>query len=230
MEKLQNGLQFLLDKYSVDAKAVLKDRNTVVIDGVEAPILSYKNERRFIELKNIVQGGTLVGLSVMRVASTQNKGTNVFDQLARELGICQFVLGRKIKTITAMQNGEMLNVIAAAEGGVVCTLEIAATLPEGEAPKDKHEIISQRGIACDVVVDAQLQQQSVYFFGDKNQSFTDVDFELYGLSKDDVAVVRAAFVAAQNNNTAELIAEAAELEAFKKAAARSVELAERVVL
>ena len=166
----------------------------------------------------------------MRVASTQNKGTNIFDQLAHELGICQFVLGRKIKTITAMQNGEMLNVIAAAEGGVICTLEIAATLPEGEAPKDKHEIISQRGIACDVVVDAQLQQQSIYFFGDKNQSFTDVDFELYGISKEDVAVVRAAFVAAQNKNIDELVAEAAELEAFKKAAARSVELAERVVL
>ena len=70
--------------------------------------------------------------------------------------------------------------------GAVCTIEISATLANGEIPKDKHEIISQRGIACDVVVDAQLKQDSVYVFGTENKKFTDVDFELYGLSIEEI--------------------------------------------
>lgn len=57
MELLQEKLNCLLGKYSIDSKAVLKDRETVVIDGEDIPLLSYRFERRFTELKNIVQGG-----------------------------------------------------------------------------------------------------------------------------------------------------------------------------
>ena len=57
MKKLQEKLEFLLDKYSVEKKAVLKDAKTVVIDGKEIPVLSHRSERRFVELKNIVNNG-----------------------------------------------------------------------------------------------------------------------------------------------------------------------------
>ena len=39
MNRLQEKLDFLLEKYSVDTKAVLKDDKTVVIDDLELPIL-----------------------------------------------------------------------------------------------------------------------------------------------------------------------------------------------
>ena len=54
MNRLQEKLDFLLEKYSVDTKVVLKDCKTVVINGMELPILSHRSERRFVELKNIV--------------------------------------------------------------------------------------------------------------------------------------------------------------------------------
>ncbi len=205
MKKLQEKLDFLLEKYSVEKKAVLKDKCTVVIDGKEIPVLSHRFERRFVELKNIVNNGTLVGISVMRVARIIGSGKDIFESLYRELDLCQFVLQRKIKSITVMENGNVLNAIATTEDGVVCTIEISATLKEGEIEKDKHEIISQRGIACDVVVDAQLRQDSIYVFGSENKKYTDVDFELYGLSVEDVAVVRAAFSIAQNNTSDEML-------------------------
>lgn len=198
MNLLQEKLDFLLDKYSVETKAVLKDRENVVIEGKEYKTLSHRNERRFIELKNIVGGGTLVGISVMRVARIVEKTKDIYAELYRELDLCQYILGRKIEYITVLQNDNVLNAIATAEDDIVCTLEISATLKEGEEPKDKHEIISQRGIACDVVVDAQLKQDSIYVFGEDNQKYTDVDFELYGLSIEDIAVVRSAFLLAQN--------------------------------
>ena len=204
MNRLQEKLDFLLRKYSVDVKAVLKDDKTVVIDGMELPIFSHRNERRFIELKNIANNGTLVGISVMRVARIIAKGSDIYEALYRELDLCQFVLQRKIKSIMVMQNDNVLNAIATAEDDIVCTIEVSATLSKGETPKDKHEIISQRGIACDVVVDAQLKQDSIYVFGQENKKYTDVDFELYGLSIEEIAVVRAAFGLAQNKNYDEM--------------------------
>jgi hypothetical protein len=177
-----------------------------------------------------VQGGTLQGISVMRVARIIEKGADIFEALYRELDLCQFILGRKIVAITAMQNDNTLNIIATAEGGVVCTLEIAATLAEGEIPKDKHEIISQRGIACDVVVDAQLKQDSIYLFGAENKKFTDVDFELYGLSAEEIAVVRSAFTIAQKNAKDEMIAIDQSLTLLVEMAKKSIQTGERQVV
>ena len=230
MKILQEKLEFLLEKYSVETKAVLKDCKTAVIDGVETPILSHRLERRFIELKNIVQGGTLQGVSVMRVARIVEKGSDIFAELYRELDICQFVLGRKIIGITVMQNDNTLNVIATAEDGIVCTIEISATLSKGEIPKDKHEIISRRGIACDVVVDAQLKQDSIYVFGSENKKFTDVDFELYGLSIEDIAVVRSAFTIAQKQTADEMMKIDEQLKVLVEKAKTSAKTGERQVM
>lgn len=205
MNKLQEKLDFLLEKYSIDGSAVLKDLNTAIIDGTETPILPWRSERRIVELKNIANNGTLVGISVMRVARIVEKGTDVYDVLYRELDICQFVLQKKIKSIMVMQNENVLNAIAKVANDIVCTIEISATLSKGELPKDKHEIIAERGTACDVVVDAQLKQDSIYVFGEENKKYTDVDFELYGLSIEDIAVVRSAFAIAQTKSQDEML-------------------------
>lgn len=230
MKKLQEKLDFLLEKYSVESKAVLKDCKTVVIDGKEIHTLSHRSERRFIELKNIVNNGTLVGISVMRVARIAEAGKDIYEELYREFDICQYVLQRKIKSVTVMENGNVLNAIATTEDGVVCTIEISATLEKGEIAKDKHEIISQRGTACDVVVDAQLKQDSIYVFGNENKKYTDVDFELFGLSIEEIAVVRAAFYVAQNNNAEEMMSVHENLCTLLEMAKKSAVTGEREVM
>ena len=230
MQRLQEKLEFLLDKYSVDVEAVLQDCNTVVIDGKEIPLLSHRMERRFIELKNVVNNGTLVGVSVMRAARIIEKNADIYVALYRELDLVQYVLQREIKSVMVMENGNVLNAIATTVDGVVCTIDISATLRAGEIPKDKHEIISQRGIACDVVVDAQLKQDSIYVFGDENKKFTDVDFELYGLSIEEIAVVRAAFTIAQKGMAEEMMAADKMLTTLVEKAKLSAQIGERQVV
>ena len=230
MKVLQEKLNFLLDKYSVDVKAELKDKKTVIIDGQELPLLSHRNERRFLEQKNIVTGGTLQGVSVMRVARIIEKGSDIYEALGRELDICQYVLQRDLVSIMVMQNDNVLNAISTCADGVVCTIEISATLAAGEVAKDKHEIIAQRGTCCDVVVDAQLKQDSIYVFGAQNQKFTDVDFELYGLSMDEVAIVRAAFGIAQKKNYEEMKAIDARMQKLIALAKQSAVSGQREVM
>ena len=230
MNVMQEKLAFLLDKYSVEAKATLLNWDVVAIDGTETPLLSHRLERRFIELKNMVLNNTLSGVSVMRVARIIHKGADINVALYREFDLCQWILGEIICQVTAFQNGNVLNVIATTKSGIVCTIEISATLADDMEPIDKHEIIAEHGIGCDVVVDAQLKQDSVYVFGDTKQKFTDVDFELYGLSIEDIAIVRSAFSLAQKKNGAEHIEADCYLNKLVAAAEKSAERCERVVL
>lgn len=230
MKLLQEKLNFLLDKYSVDEKITIDDKKTATINGEKAPLFSHRNERRFIELRNIANNGTLKNISVMRVARIITKGSDIFEALYREFDICRFVLNDEFKQVTAMKNGNVMNIIATTNKGIVCTIEISATLKDGIKPIDKHEIIAEHGIACDVVVDAQLKQDSIYLYGEEEKKFTDVDFELYGLEIEDIAVVRAAFSLAQTKNVDERKASAKVLETLVKAAETSVEKCERVVL
>lgn len=229
MKELQNKLDFLLEKYAIEKKAVLKDRKTVIINGEELPLFAHRYERRIIELEKLANDGTLFGISVMRTARIVERGSDVFDELYRELDICQYVLRRKIKTITVMQNESVLNTIAVTDDGIVCTIEVSATLTKGEPPKDKHEIISQRGIACDIVVDAQLKQDSIYVFGNENKKYTDVDFEIFGLLIDDTAVVRAAFALAQSEDYSDIKNDAENLERLIRLAQKSAKTNERMV-
>lgn len=227
---MQKNLDFLLEKYAVDTPITLIDRDTATVKGRTLPLLSHRWQRRFVELRNLTQGGTLSGVSVMRVARILPRGTDLYRALYRELDLCRFILGREITAIMAVDAPGVLNVMATAEDGVVCTLELAATLAEGETPKDKHEIIAAHGIACDVVVDAQLQQDSIYVFGQENDTYTDVDFELFGLPAEDIAVVRAAFSLARDEDFDARVAEDKQLTALVDLARRSVQSGEREVL
>ncbi len=229
MNILQQKLNALLEKYSLERQAILKE-NTVCIDGTDYPLLPERSERRFLELKNIANDGTLKNISVMRISRIVAKDNNIFDELYREYDICQYVLDENIKTVTAMQNGNTLNVIAKTESGIVCTFEIAATLNYDEKPKDKHEIIAERGTACDVVVDAQLKQDSIYLFTDKTQKYTDCDFELYGLNEEEIAIVRAAFNIAKSEKPDELLEIHNNLLTLINATKRSIENGRREIV
>ena len=230
MKQLQEKLNLLLDKYDVSVAAELVDNQTANINGSIVPLLSHRFQRQFMELKNIVLGGTLQGISVMRTARIVTRGMDLYEQLYRELDLCEFILGRKIYSVMAMENGCCLNVIAAAEGEVICTIEISAALQPGETFKEKHEIISQRGIACDVVVDAQLKQNSIYVFGEKNEVFTDVDFELYGISIAEIATVRAAFALAKDGGSEKNLEADAHLKQLVEMAKKTVLTGEKEVI
>ena len=228
MKVLQEKLDFLLDKYAVDAKAVLKDRNTVVIDGKEIPLLAHRCERRFIELKNIAHNGTLTNISVLRSARLVKKGACLIGQLYRELDIATFILADKFISIFTIDNGNTLNAIAKTEKGIVCTIEISAVLSEDEKEIDKHELISERGTACDKVVDTQIMQNSIYVYGNGHKEYTDVDFELYGLEIPDIAVVRQAFAVASKNIADELIEADKEIRVWVEKAEESLKTGRKV--
>ena len=195
---MQKGLDLLLKKYSVSAKAVLTEKGeTVTVDGKNIPVLPWESERRIIELRNLVVTGRLGNMCTYRIGHTAKKGSDLFALLVREIGILEFTVNSTVKEIFAIEGKNTMNCIAETENGCVCTIELGATL-DGGKDIDKHEIITDNGVGCDRVVDTQMPQDSIYVFGKKEQAFMDTDAELYGYSEIEINTIRNAFAVAKN--------------------------------
>lgn len=198
---MQKGLDLLLHKYSVNAKAVLSSEGkTVEIDGKEFPVLSWESERRFIELRNLVVTSRLGNICTYRIGHTSKKGTDLFELLAREVGILEFTINSTVKEIFAIAGKNTMNCIVETKNGCVCTIELGATLEEGQKDVDKHEIITDNGVGCDRAVDTQIPQSSIYILGENERTFTDTDAELYGYEEKQINIIRNAFATAKNED------------------------------
>ena len=196
---MQKGFNYLLDKYSVSADAKLSDNGkTLTINGEIIPTLPWESERRFIELRNLVTLGRVGNMCTYRIGHTSKKGADLFELLAHEIGILEFTVNSTVTEIFAIAGVNTMNCIAETANGCVCTIELGATLEADAADIDKHEIITDNGVACDRVVDTQVPQNSIYVFGKKDSVYCDTDAELYGYKECEINTIRAAFAIAKS--------------------------------
>lgn len=179
--------------------------------GETVPLFAWRNERRFIELRNIVAMKTLEDVVLCRFSCVSDGvSLNLRQILYREFDLLEWITGSKIVSVFGSSNGEIFsNVLAKLESGTVASIEAGVTLPEGTETLDRHELVARRGVASDRVVDTHVPQQSVYLFEkDGVQSWTDTDAELFGMPQDEINAVRAAFdLARQPENAAPNIAQ-----------------------
>ncbi len=208
---LNAALEGLLRKYAVETTEPWRlgdggDGTATLLPGwsmldVEAdefvvPLLPWRNERRFVELKGLVDARTVEPILTCRFACMSDGRTMPLPAiLYREFDLAEWLVGSPIVNVYAsIQEQRAANVIVRLENGVVCSLEAATTLPDGQAMKDRHELIARRGVASDRVVDTQVEQSSIYAFTDDGTAeYTDTDAELFGLDADRVALVRSAY-------------------------------------
>ena len=81
------------------------------------------------------------------------------------------------------------------------------------------------------MVDTQIPQQSIYLYTDKPEAYTDVDFELFGLTQDQVALVRTAFALAKDATLREqALEDAAKTDRIVEAARKSAADGKKVTL
>ena len=194
--KMNEALRFLIDKYAVPAGEIAESADGPVLrhDGEETPLLPWRVERRFVELKNLTEDGTLEGLSTLRFASSANGG-DLGEMAAKEIDLAVWLTGSPIVSLFSVCSGRVAaNIIAKLANDMNVSVELSTLLPEGTEPIDRHEIIARRGVASDRVVDSQVPQSSIYVFTAKGEKrYTDVDTELFGMATDEIWIVRAAF-------------------------------------
>ena len=194
---MNESLAFLRDKYGCPAGEIVVGKEGFELafpNGKHVPLLPWRVERRFVELKKIIDGKTLEDVSTFRFARF-SAGGDCVKAAAEELDLAVFLAGAPLRRLFSVRNGSAAcNVLAQFENGVSVSVECGVNLPSGTATLDRHEIIARRGVASDRVVDTQVPQSSIYeWTNGGNATFTDVDTELFGLPNDQIWLVRAAF-------------------------------------
>lgn len=206
IKQMNSALDFLRDKYGVGPGSIAKGPEgfqLVLPDGNKVDLLPHRVERRFVELKKIIDGKTLEGISTFRFAAFRPKG-DLRKMLAAELDLVAFLSGSDVSSLFAAGDGQRVcNVIFRLANGMSGCIECSSGLPAGTPLLDRHEIIARRGVASDRVVDTQVPQHSIYLWNeDGTATYTDVDTELFGLSDEAIWTVRAAFAVLSNPSLA----------------------------
>jgi len=213
---MENALAGLIEKYAVDVPGrwrlgeawplpAAEEGASVLLPGwvllgatcpaSVVPLLPWRVERRFVELKRIVDVRTIDPVLMARLACLSDGVSLPLPALLyREFDLLQWLTGRGIERLYAAAAGGEANVVARLDDGAIASIEVGTSLPAGSPLEDRHELIARRGVASDRAVDTQVRQDSIYVRSQGGcATFTDVDAELFGLAPSDVAIVRAAF-------------------------------------
>ncbi len=162
------------------------------------PLLPWRSEQRFIELRRIVAQKTVTPVLMGRLAChADGEQMPLGAILYRQFDLAEWLTGSAIESLYASIHEQLAaNVILRLADGAICSVEAGVALPPGTPVQDRHELIARRGVASDRTVDTQVAQASVYLWdGDGRQQCTDVDFELFGLDAAEASLVRAAYEA-----------------------------------
>lgn len=211
-QSMEESLSELLKKYSVDKPKAYSLSNTnsqselkllpgyelmnSELSEMEIPLLTWRLKRKFIELKKIVDSNTIENVRMLRFSNVSDGiDLDYASLLYREMDLCEFIGNGKIVSIQGVRTNEKSgNAIVKLDNGIICSVEISTQISAGFDLTDRHEIIAQRGVASDVVVDTMIPQSSIYTFTEKGESrYRDTDMELYGFSEEKIDRIRAAF-------------------------------------
>lgn len=198
-KKMNEALKLLTDKYAVRSGTLVSENGVYKVrrNGAEDhDVLPWRVERRFTELKKMIDTGTLENVSTLRFAAFASEGQSIEALLAREIDLAQWLIESPVKRVFAVcsPGNKTVSAILKFENEMSASIECSVGLPAGALPMDRHEIIARRGVASDRVVDTQVPQASIYLFNeDGERRYTDVDAELFGFSEAEIWIVRAAF-------------------------------------
>lgn len=170
------------------------EEGDVRVGSVRIPLMHWRFDRRLTEMRGLVgKGKAVYNLCAYKSVRVDHAGTDFDHILRRELDVCQWLLGQDIVSVYAIANGDKA-VLALAEtaSGIVCALDLAATLSAESNPITRHEIIGVEGIITDRAINEQVPVEAVYVFkkNEKNpETFTDADFSMLGLKPEEIQIV-----------------------------------------
>jgi hypothetical protein len=219
---VEKALSMLLEKYSIKPKQpfhLFKNGNddslelfpgynfkNKDLEKYQIPLLTWRFKRKFVELKKIVAEAIVENVCLFRFCCMGSKDKwSLFSLLYREMDLFEFIGNGKIISVQAVISDDFVgNVILRLDNNAICSIEVGIQMPINSPLVERHEIIAQRGVTSDLVVDTQIPQSSIYCYTKKGENhFTDVDNELFGMDDLQVDHIRSSFHLLKNPDLSE---------------------------
>lgn len=205
-KKIKEALSGLLQKYHVKADQRLNLLPGWSFTGKElndpdVPLFTWRMNRKFIELRKMVADRTIEDACMLRFCTLACKDQWTLEALMyKEFDLCEFLSGGKIVSLHAvLTDNQAGNAIVRMDTGVIGSVEVGVQPSLGSKVIDRHEIIARRGVACDLIVDTLIPQNSIYTYTNNGAAaYKDVDNELFGCDEIQTEYIRSAFDVLKN--------------------------------
>jgi hypothetical protein len=172
-----------------------------ILEKNQVPLLTWRVKRKFVELEKIVKDSVIENVCLFRFCCIGSKDKWLLSSLLyREMDLLEFIGNGKIISVQAVIGDDQVsNVILRLDNGALCSIEAGIQMPPDTPLIERHEIIAQRGVASDLVVDTNVPQSSIYCYSNEGERrYTDVDMELYGFDDLQIDHIRSAFQVIKN--------------------------------
>ncbi len=154
---IENALKGLLVKYNIkphQAFHLNKGGNADTLDMLpgyffpepvleknQVPLLTWREKRKFVELKKIVADSVIENICLFRFCSMGSKDKwSLFSLLYREMDILEFIANGEIVSVQAVISDKQAgNVILRLSNNALCSIEVSIQLPADTPFTDRPE-------------------------------------------------------------------------------------------
>ena len=179
--------------------------SAIKVDGKTLPLAKWIFYHQLEAMRNIALKDKLIN-RICSYKSTvfYSASKDLFEILREELGTCEWILDERIKSIYGVyKESRTVSLIIKTINGTLCSINVATTLSDQTTPIVKHEIVGEEGFISDRAVNEQIPVNAIYLYNDKEkhpETFTDIDFNMLGLTVSEVIIADSVIGALTNEN------------------------------
>jgi len=170
------------------------DDNYLTVNGRKVHLMPWRFNRRLSEMRSLVgENHGVQNICAYKSVRIERSDRDFKRILLEELDTCSWLTGHETSSVYAVSNSDRtLLAIAETADGIVCALDLAATLSAESLPVTRHELIGEEGIITDRAINEQVPVSAVYLFKNSEkhpESFTDMDLSMLGLIPEEIQIV-----------------------------------------
>ncbi len=134
-------------------------------DGQRLLLMPWHENMRLKNMRQKVRGRVIGPVSAMKSECVDQRCYPIEAVTARELDVCEWVLGEKITSVFALTDEcRVMHLIGRFASGARCTLDLSCGLNEGTRETERHEVLAPDGNLCDLPVGMQFASEDIYAF------------------------------------------------------------------
>ena len=168
----------------------------LMLDGKRHLLMPWRTNKRLNNMRQVMTPAFAAGVSAMKSECVVQQCYPLSALAAREIDICEWVLGDKIVSVFALTDeSRVFHLIGRMSRGARITIDITNALHENVRETERHEVFAKGGSLVDLPVGMQLATEDIYAFRSDSEypeTYSEVILGDTFYTREEAAIIRDA--------------------------------------
>lgn len=166
----------------------------LLLDEKRCLLMPWRTNKRLNNMRQVMTPVFAAGVSAMKSECVVQRCYPLEALAAREIDICEWVLGDKITEVFALTDeAQVFHLIGRMAGGARITIDITNALHESVRETERHEVFAKGGSLVDLPVGMQLATEDIYAFRSDSEypeTYSEVILDDTFYTREEAALIR----------------------------------------